>query len=282
MTMRIVLLTGLLGCTLAAHAEKIVIKGSNTFGEELGPRLIEEYERVSPGVSIALEAKGSASGFAALLSGECDIAASSRAANEDESRLARSRGIRMNHYTIGYYGTAVVVSDANPVRKLTDKQVRDIFTGVITNWKDVGGEDAPIKAYIRDPVSGTHLGFQELAMERRPYAPGAVPMKTYAEIASAVKADAHAIGYTGMNLADTTGIRALAINSISPTATSVNDQAYPYARQIRLYTAKVAESAAARSFIRFIQSKQGQEILKDMGYVRRFESAGDLKMPEGM
>src|ERR1051326_7300253 len=96
-------------CALAsfvtsASAEKIAIKGSNTFGEELAPQLIDAYHTAHTDVTFDLESKGTATGFAALLAGQCDIASASRSANEDEERLAHSRGIKMDSHTIGYYG----------------------------------------------------------------------------------------------------------------------------------------------------------------------------------
>jgi phosphate transport system substrate-binding protein len=264
-------LLGLIGFGSPALAEKIVIKGSNTFGEELAPMLIREYQRRNPNVEFDLESKGTGSGFAALLAGECDIAAASRIANEDELRMARSRGVRLNSYIIGYYGVAVIVNDANPVRGLSHAQVRDIFTGAITNWKELGWRDAPIQTYIRDPVSGTYLGFQELAMDRQPYVKTAKLLSSYAGIADAVKADRHGIGYVGMHLAEHPGVHALAINGVIPSVISVNEGLYPYARQLRLYTDSGRESAAARAFIRYVQSRRGQELLSAIGFVRRFE-----------
>ena len=264
-----------------AAAEKITIKGSNTFGESLGPRLIEEYTRLHPETAIELESKGSASGFTALLAGECDIASSSRPANEDETRLARSRGIDMTSYTIGYYGVAVVVNEKNPLTDLRDVDIRDIFTGAAANWRALGGDDAPIRLFIRDPISGTYLGFQELAMENKPYAADAVPLKSYEEIAEAVKKDPNAIGYVGMHLASAAGLRVLRVNDIEPTAASINNQAYPYARQLRLYSRRGQESKPARRFIRFVQSKTGQAILKELGYVGRFETRLTLPPVDG-
>jgi phosphate transport system substrate-binding protein len=255
----------------APGAEKIVIKGSNTFGEELAPKLIEEFRRVNPGVDIELESKGTASGFSALLAGDCDIAAASRPATEDELRLARSRGIKMNSYVIGYYGVAVIVNADNPLTNLSDAQVRDIFTGAIDNWKVLGWEDAPIRVYIRDPVSGTYLGFQELAMQRQPYTKTARMLQSYGEIAEAVRTDRHGIGYVGMHLAHHPGVHAVAINGVIPSVISVNEELYPYARQLRLYTDGNRESQAARQFIRFVQSRRGQELLSRLGFVRRFE-----------
>jgi phosphate transport system substrate-binding protein len=262
------------GLVPATAADKLVIKGSNTFGEELGPRLIAEFRKSHPDVSVELESKGTASGFTALLDGQCDIASASRPASEDEVRRAHSRGIRMRSHTIGYYGVAVVVNEKNPIETLSDSQMRSVFTGAINKWKALGWEnDQLVQTYIRDPVSGTYLGFQELAMERMPYVRTAKPLKSYREIADAVKADPHGIGYVSMNLTDEKGLRVLAVNGILPTVESVYEQNYPYARQLQLYTNSNQESPAAVEFIRFVQSKQGQQILSDMGYVRRFERA---------
>ena len=161
----ILMLVAVVGCSPEKPVTgKIVIKGSNTFGEELGPRLIEEFRKHQPDVAVEIESKGSGSGFAALLAGECDMAASSRLISEDEQRLAKAHGLTLNDNVIGSYGVAVVVNKDNPVTGLSHEQVRDIFTGAITNWKQVGGPDAGIDIFIRDPVSGTYLGFQELAM----------------------------------------------------------------------------------------------------------------------
>lgn len=251
--------------------QKLVIKGSNTFGEELGPAIIAEFCKANPEIEVALESKGSATGFAALLAGECDIASSSRTINEDEARLARSRGLKLNVQVIGYYGVAVVVNAGNPVKQLTDAQVQRIFAGEVTNWKQVGGPDLAIQTYIRDPVSGTHLGFQELAMNRQAYVKSAKLLKNYEEIAAAVKADAGGIGYVGMNLAAGNGVRGVAINGVLLSPLAVEDGRYPYARVLRLYTDARRESAAARAFIHFILTRRGQNLIERLGYVKRAE-----------
>ena len=265
----------LLAAAGAAPAGTVSIKGSNTFGEELGPRLIEDFRKLHPDVTMTLESAGSGSGILALLEGGCDIASSSRSMTEDELRLARSRKIVLRNYTIGYYGVAVVVHPDNPVLQLTDRQVRGLFTGTLTNWSQVGGADRAVQPCIRDPVSGTYLGFQELAMDRQPYAATARPFTNYAGIAHAVREDRGAIGYMGMTLAGHSGVRALVINGVEPTAQNVADQLYPYARQLRLYTNRRHESPAAKEFLTFSRSQPGQNILEQLGYVRRSQ----LKLP---
>ena len=256
------------GC-LGGKPDKVIIRGSNTFGEELAPRLIAEYKREHPHVAFDLEFKGSTYGFGTLMVGGCDIAASSREVSANELDMARPRDVAFNEYIIGTYSVAVIVNAANPVASLATNQVRDIFTGAIQNWKDLGGPDAPIHLHIRDPISGTYLGFQELAMEKKPYAMGLKTHTNYADIANAVGRDANSIGYVSTELAASAGVKAVSIGGVSPTAAAVNQGQYPYARVLRLYTDKARESRVAKDFIELVQSPRGQKILDDTGFVPR-------------
>lgn len=256
------------GCS-GGKADKVVIRGSNTVGEELAPRLIAEYKKEHPNVAFDLEFKGSTYGFGALMVGRCDIAAASREVSTNELDMARSRDVAFNEYILGTYSVAIVVNAANPVANLTADQVRDIFTGAIQNWKDVGGSDAPIHLKIRDPISGTYLGFQELAMEKKPYALGVKTHTNYVGIVQAVGRDANSIGYSSIELATSTGVKGVSIGGVSPTATVVNKGQYPYARVLRLYTDKARETSAAMDFIRLVQSAHGQKIMDEMGFVPR-------------
>lgn len=276
-----ILLSAGLTAAAAFAADKAVvrIRGSNTFGEELGPILIAEYTKANPGVEIQLGTEGSGAGMRALLNGECDIAPTSRLASEDELRLARAKGAKLDSHFLGYYGVAVVVNARNKVKSLTPAQIRDIFTGAIANWSQVGGADAPIKVYIRDPVSGTYLGFQELAMEYRPYAETAVQLKSYHEIADAIAGDRNGIGYSGMTLSHGKGVRQLQVNGIPANASSVNEGLYPYARGLRFYTLAKQEPEAAMAFIRFVRGREGQRIMEQNGYVPRMFQRMDVGMP---
>jgi len=249
--------------------EKVVIRGSNTIGEELAPRLIAEYKKEHSAVVFDLESKGTGYGLGNLLAGGCDIAAASRMVTTNEIAMARDRGIELNEYIIGDYSVAVIVNAGSLVGNLTQDQVRDIFTGAVQNWKDVGGPDAPIHLYIRDPISGTYLGFQELAMGNKPYALGLKTCTNYTVIAQAVAKDANGIGYSSIELASSPGVKGVSIGGAAPTIPSVNKGQYPYSRVLRFYTNKASEAATARNFIQFVQSPRGQQILTQMGFVPR-------------
>ena len=248
---------------------KITIRGSNTFGEELAPRLIAEYRKEHPTVVFDTEYKGTTYGMGALMVERCDIAAASRPVSTNELQLAKDRDIAFNDYVIGAYSVAVIVNAGSPIGNLTRDQVRDIFTGAVINWKEVGGPDAPIHLCSRDEISGTHLGFRELAMENKPYALGLKAFTNYLGIIQTVAQDANGIGYTSIDLVSQGGIKAVSIEGTAPAIASVNGGQYPYARVLHLYTDTTKESPTTRDFVQFVQSKRRQEILTQMGFVPR-------------
>jgi len=251
----------------SGDVKKIVIRGSNTIGEELAPRLIAKYRMEHPEITFDLETKATGYGLAALSAGQCHIAAASRPANAVELKLAQSRGVELNDYVIGSYSVAVIINATNAIANLTREQVRDIFTGAIQNWKDVGGPDAAIHLYIRDPISGTYLGFLELAMDRQPYALGLKTFNTYQEIVQAVAQDPNGIGYSSIELCNRDGVKGVSVGGVAPSVATVNKGDYPYSRVLRFYTDKAKEPPVARDFIQFVQSARGQAILDQMGDV---------------
>jgi phosphate transport system substrate-binding protein len=268
----LLLLQGLVSCSqnqTAGDAGKVIVKGSNTIGEELGPRLIAAYTKEHPGVTFDLESKGTPSGFSALNAGQCDIAAASRVISAPELEQARSNHVELNLHTIGSYCVAVVVNASCQVTNLSRDQVRDIFTGKVTNWKEVGGTDAPINKYIRDPKSGTYLGFRELAMEDKPYSGDCKTATNYQGIAELVAKDPAGIGYCSFAAMKTPGVKPVSIRGVTPDNLAVNEGRYPFSRVLRFYTNKAKESPAALNFIQFVQGPTGQKIIDDLGFVSR-------------
>lgn len=277
MTMKTFTFTGVLAtticlaATLVASAEQVSIKGSNTFGEKLAPMLIEAFQSKHTNWTISMESTDSGSGIHALLDQACDIAASSRGLNEDEYRLIKARGLKLTTHAIAYYGIAVIVNADNKIKNLADHQVRDIFTGSISDWSAVGGSAGAIELHIASRKAGTYLGFQELAMERKPYGKSAVEHASYAEIAEAVANNPNAIGFVAMSNADAPGTRSISINGVVPNPVTLADNQYPYARLLRLFTIRGKDAPAAMTFIRFIRSAKGQSVAEEAGFVRRFQ-----------
>lgn len=244
----------------------VVIRGSNTIGEELAPSLIAEFKKAHSGITFDVETKATGYGMAALRIGQCDIAAASRAAIPADLDLAKDANMEMNDYVIGAYSVAVVVHPSNPVSDLTKEQVQAIFTGKIQNWKEVGGPDAAITRYVRDPISGTHLGFKEIAMNNADYAPHPKLFTNYTGIVTAIVADPHGIGYSGIDMAQAGGAKLVSIAGVAPSTATVHGGTYPYTRVLRFYTNKDRESAATKDFIQFVLAPQGQAILTHLGF----------------
>lgn len=250
----------------SGQADRVVIRGSNTIGEELAPGLIAEFKKAHPKISFDVETKATGYGMAALRVGQCDIAAASRPAIQADLDLAQDAKMEMNEYVIGSYSIAVIVNANNPVSNLTKAQVQDIFTGKIKNWSAVGGPEAEIHLYVRDPISGTHLGFKEIAMGNEEYAPHPRLATNYTALAAAVAADPQGIGYAGFAMTKAAGVKALSIEGVAATDAMVHAGQYPFARTLRFYTNKAAESQPTKFFIQYVLSGPGQELLRQMGF----------------
>ena len=246
--------------------DKVAIRGSNTIGEELAPRLVTEYKKDHKDAAFDLEFKGSGYGIGALMGGYCDIAAASKPVSKEQEEIAQLRSVKFKEYVIGSYTVSILVNAENPVGNLSSAQVQSLFTGKITNWKEVGGPDASVHLCVRDPVSGTHLGFKELAMGFQDYGEPVQLYTNYVAIADAVAKDPNAIGYTGLDQVQHAGTKALTIDGVAPTAANVTARKYPYARSLRFFTDANKESAKTKDFVDYVLGDDGQKVLTGMGY----------------
>jgi phosphate transport system substrate-binding protein len=169
---------------------------------------------------------------------------------------------------IGSYGVAVIVNEANPVKSLKPSQVRALFNGKVTNWSKVRGAAAPVNLYVLDRKTGARAGFQDLAMRGDAYAATSNTLPDYASIVAAVAKDPNAIGYADMGPLPA-GVRAVLINGEPPNSVAIYEQVYPYANSLYLYTIERKTTPAARKFIRYALSKDGQRIITKAGFVPR-------------
>ena len=200
------------------------------------------------------------------MGGYCDIAGASKPVSKEQEEIAQLRGVKFQEYVIGSYAVSILVGAENSVSNLTSAQVQSLFTGKIKNWQEVGGADAPVHLLIRDPVSGTHLGFKELAMGFQDYAAQVQLFTNYLGLADAVAKDPNAIGYAGLDLVSHAGTKAVTVDGVAPSAETVNGKKYPFARTLRLYTDSGKESAKAKEFISYVLAADGQKVLTQMGY----------------
>jgi phosphate transport system substrate-binding protein len=263
----LLIITATLGFTLGqAHADRLVIKGSDTLGAKLVPQLAEAFKAKSPGTTFDIAAEGSTTGIAAIIDGTAQIGMASRRAKPSEVGAASGKGINMNPTIVAYDGIAVIVNSANPIKGLTRKQVEQIFTGDVTDWSAVGGNPGAISIYTRNTSSGTYSDFKELAMKKRDYAPSGQKMAGNEQIASEVGKNANGIGYVGLAYTKAGGIKVVAIDGAVPSVKSVQTKTYPYARPTFYYT-NGEPSGVAKAFLDFTISPAGQKIVQQVGFV---------------
>ena len=251
-------------------------KGSDTL-VNLALAWAEAYQDVQPDLSIAVTGGGSGTGIAALINGTVDIANASRAMKDEEIEEARANGIEPIEHIVAIDALAVIVNPENPVDRLTLPQLADIYTGRITNWKEVGGNDAPIVLLSRETNSGTHVYFLEEVVRLGDsentdiFAPQTLLMPSSVGITSELRRNPHAIGYDGLGyVTEHEKMLAIATDSESPyVVPSVEtgaDGTYPLARFLYMYTAGEPEGEIA-DYLTWIRGPEGQAIVSRLGFV---------------
>ncbi len=281
----LILLTALCSCTGAnpsttnttTTSSQIQNKGSDTL-VNIALAWAEAYREARPDVSIAVTGGGSGTGIAALINGTVDLANASRAMKENEIEEAQANGIEPVEHVVAIDALAVIVHPDNPVSQLTITQLADIYTGRITNWQGVGGNDAPIILLSRETNSGTHVYFLEEVVRRGEagnkdiFAPQTLLMPSSVGITSELRRNPNAIGYDGLGYVDPAHEKILAVARdehnpyVLPSAETAADGRYPLARNLFMYTAGEATGAIAE-YLDWILSPTGQAIVVKLGFV---------------
>lgn len=258
--------------------ETLVIQGSDT-EVQLVSTLVEAFSQQHPGANISVAGGGSAVGIAALINKETDIANSSRKMKQEEFDKARENGLDVREFVLARDGLSIVVHPENPVSKFSMEQLGGIFKGTITNWKEVGGADAPIVLYGRQSTSGT-FGFFRDTVVKGDYAQTMRQMEGNQAIFDGVVADKNAIGYVGVGYVKDEagnvkeGIKIVPVSrdaegtAYSPLdREAVEQKLYPIARQIFQYVPSAPqEGSLLEQFLRFEISPEGQKIVEQAGF----------------
>jgi phosphate transport system substrate-binding protein len=282
------------------------VQGSNTIGERLMPMLIEafgarkfgvtpttklaasEEQQITlktasgPAAVIDLKSHGSGTAAPALLDGKAVIAMASRRLNADEQKKLADRFqtdilAPGNEHVLALDGLAVIVNPDNPVRQLSLDQIARIFSGEITNWRDVGGSDTPINIYRRDNKSGTFDTFKALVLApsggvKRDMSSQAKSFESSEALSNEVAHDTGAIGFIGLPYVGKN--TALAISSScgiasGPSKFSIKNEEYPLARRLYLYTLGAPANPLAREFLDFALSDEAQPTVTDAEFVNQ-------------
>jgi phosphate transport system substrate-binding protein len=224
-----------------------------------------------PGSSITVVGGGSGVGLAALISGTTDIAQSSRSMKMDEKMKMKDAGKAYKEVTIAYDALGVIVNPGNKVSQLKREQLEEIFTGKVTNWKEVGGDDMKIILYSRESSSGTFEFFKEHVMNKKNFAESALLMPATGAIVQSVSQTAGAIGYVGLAYIDKS-VKAIQVSYdagktyIAPSVETAKNKTYPITRPLFYYYPTSVENSV-NPYIQFILSGEGQKIVLDEGYV---------------
>jgi phosphate transport system substrate-binding protein len=259
-----------------SSATYIENKGSDTI-VNLALAWAERYQAEHPEVRISVTGGGSGTGIASLINGTVDIANASRKIKEEEIDEAQSNGVEPVEHIIARDAIAVIVNPENPVRELTLKQIADIYSGKISNWSEVGGDDRPIVRLSRETNSGTHVYFLETVLrlgnsdDKTLFSMDTLLLPSSEGIIAEVRQNPNAIGYDGLGyVPDDLKMIAIAEEEggayVLPSIPTVNDKTYPIARDLYMYT-DGEPTGIIKEYIEWILGSDAQEIVAELGFV---------------
>ena len=258
-----------LAAATAFASKPITMKGSDTM-VILGQRWAEKYMNEHAGQVIMVTGGGSGTGIAALINGTTDICQASRTMKPDEKLKLRDRYQTMGiEIPVAKDGLTIYLHTDNPVKELTIAQLRDIYLGNTTNWKQVGGKDATIILYGRENSSGTYGFFKENVLENHDFSERVQTLPGTAAVVNAVAKDPNGIGYGGAAYAK--GVQRVAMKkddksaAILPSAETVRDKTYPLWRYLYFYLRRKPEGDS-KKFVDWVLSSEGQKLASDVGY----------------
>lgn len=249
-----------------AAKTEIVVDGSTTVGP-IAKALAEYYMSGHPNVNITVSESGSGNGAKSLINGTCDVADMSRFMKDEEFKAAVEKNILPVAHVVAVDGIAIIVHPSNPVKNLTVDQVRALYAGKITNWKDVGGTDQKIVKISRDTNSGTYESFEQLVMHKEKIAADTEYVGSNGQARQRVQSTPAAVSYIGLGFADR-NVKALSINGILPDNATVASGSYPIARPLFMFTKGYPKlGTPLHAFVTLYLAPKGQEIIEAIGFV---------------
>ncbi|MFH0966098.1 MAG: phosphate ABC transporter substrate-binding protein [Methanobacteriota archaeon] len=253
----------LIPASVSAEGKSLTISGSTTV-LPIASAVAEAYMAKNPDIDVKVSGGGSGVGISAIGKNTVDIGMSSRDLNEDE-KAAYSKLVVT---PIAKDGVAIIINPANPVESLTLAQIKDIYTGTTQSWNDVGGSKEAFDIVGRDSASGTREFFFNEVMKKADFTPFMLEKNSNGAVQQLVSQTANAIGYVGMGFED--GVKVLSLNvdgkMLKPSATTVKSGEYPLSRNLYFLTSG-EPSGAAKDFIDFLLSADGQKIIEENGFV---------------
>ena len=263
------ILVALVAASMITAGSSVTIKGSDTL-VRLGQRWAEEFMKQNPGSVIQVSGGGSGTGIAALLNGTTDICEASRDMKEKEYKQAEKLGIKPYRISVALDGIAIFLNENNKVTNLTFAQLKGIYTGAITNWKEVGGEDTKIILYGRENNSGTYAFFKEHVLNEEDYSDYTQTLPGTAAVVNAVSKDKNGIGYGGIAWATGVKFASVALNDttafVLPSVEAVSNGSYPVSRELYWFFNSKPEGEL-KKIANWALSEAGQKISAEIDYV---------------
>ncbi|MBK5210740.1 MAG: phosphate ABC transporter substrate-binding protein [Coriobacteriia bacterium] len=239
-----VLLLG--GCSnTSGTANSIVVSGSTTV-LPIAEQAAEQFMTAHEGKSVLVSGMGSSSGIEAVSMGTAQIGTSSRELADDELKIG------LTDIPIAHDGIAAIVSPSNPVKNLSSEQLRDIFAGNITNWKELGGPDLEIERINRDEASGTREAFSKIIMGTASFNTNSVVLPGTGQVREVVGRTKGAIGYISVGFV-TDDVKALSVDGVAPTVENVTSKKYPIARELHFFV-KGTPTGLTKEYIDYVLS----------------------------
>jgi phosphate transport system substrate-binding protein len=262
--MMLVLVLTMLG--LAAEAASITMKGSTTV-LPIAQEAAENFMYDNPDVNISVQGGGSGVGVASIIDGTADIGNASRAIKDKELTKAASNGVTPRAHVVALDGIAVVVHASNPVSALTKSQIKDIYTGKVSDWSAFGGR-GKIVVISRDSASGTFEAFNKLALDKERVRPDALLQASNQAVMSTVARTPGAIGYIGLGYVNET-VKAVKVDGVMPSKETVLSGEYSLSRPLFMYT-NGNPKGEVKDFIDYLKGRDGQRMVERIGYVGLF------------
>ncbi|MHB9032569.1 MAG: phosphate ABC transporter substrate-binding protein [Anaerolineae bacterium] len=273
----------LTGCSNSPAQTPAPSTGSKTITDKGSDTLVnvalawaEAYMTLHPEISISVTGGGSGTGLTAMINGTIDIANASRQIKPEELSQAEAKGMKPVEFTVALDAIAIVVNPENPVNHITLQQLSDIYTGKITNWKELGGDDRPIVLLSRESNSGTYVYFLENVVRlgdsksKLLFSPDTLLMPSSEGISVEVRQNPNAIGYDGLGYV-TSDQKVLAVGLsadgpfVLPSVDTVNDNSYPISRALYMYTPN-EPTGDIKVYIDWIL-KDGKSLIAPLGFV---------------
>ena len=251
----------------AAAADKITMTGSTTV-LPIAQKAAEVYMQQHPDVAISVAGTGSGDGVKAIIDGTADIGNASRDMKDKEMKLAQEKGVNPVRHTVALDCIVPVVHPENPVSDIPLDKLKDIYTGKIKNWKDVGGMDKSIVVVSRDSSSGTFEVWNEKVLDKEKVRPDAQLQASNGAVAQTVAGNKYAIGYVGIGYLNP-NLKGLTINGVAASAKTAMDESYPVARALFMFT-QGEPTGVVKDFLDFIKSAEGQKIAVAEGFVAAY------------